>query len=168
MPVVGQRTVSGVDQHEAAYVDVFSNFRHQFLAHGIDAAITAGQWRREQGVKIGRGLLEGCASDRGSVGAKVVALGDEIGLAVDLDHCRTMTVITQGNLDRSFCGHLAGSFSGLGQPTLAHQFDRSVDVAAGLDQGFLALHHSGAGALTQLLDHARGNRHVAKTSMSCS
>jgi hypothetical protein len=158
--VAGQRTVTGFEKHEATHVDVLADLGHQRLARGVDRVIPTGERRGEQRIEVGRSLFQRGLRDRHGKVAEVVALGDEVGLAVDLDHRHTAAVGGLGDLDGSLGGHLAGALAGLGQAALAHQLDRGLDVATGLDQRLLALHHAGAGALTQLLDHARGNRHL--------
>src|SRR5260370_41495558 len=47
----------------------------------------------------------------------------------------------------------------LGKSGLAHEFRRGVQVALGLDQRLLALHHARAGALAELLDFICGDIH---------
>src|SRR5262249_13648518 len=82
-------------------------------------------------------------------------------LAADADHCGDRLV----DIDRNLAlGRLtAGAFRSLGDSLLAQQLRGCLDVAVGLDQRLLAVHHSGAGQLAELLDLAgrdRGGHHA--------
>src|SRR5918994_535943 len=77
---------------------------------------------------------------------------DEVGFALDLDQrplCRR--AVDVGRHD-SLAGSAPASLGGRSRPLLAQDLDCLVDVAAGLDQGLLAVHHRRAGLLAQRLD----------------
>ena len=59
--------------------------------------------------------------------------------------------------DDAFGGDAAGLLVGLGQARLRRHSTAAVDVAVGLDERLLALHHAGAGALAQFLDQVGGD-----------
>ena len=61
--------------------------------------------------------------------------------------------------DDALGGDAGGLLVGLGEALLAHVLGRRIQVAAGLDEGLLALHHSGARALPQLVDGFGGDAH---------
>ena len=82
-------------------------------------------------------------------------LGDEVGLAVDLDQHGLAGGL--GGHDAAFGGDAVGLLVGLGQAGLAQPFHGHVDVTVVLDQSLLAFHHAGAGPLAQLLDQLCGN-----------
>src|SRR5262249_2600571 len=77
-------------------------------------------------------------------------------LAANADHCGDRLV----DIDRNLAlGRLtAGAFRGLGDSLLAQQLRGCLDVAVSLDQRLLAVHHSRAGQLAELLDLARRDR----------
>src|SRR5690606_8278818 len=88
---------------------------------------------------------------------EVLILGDEVGLGVDLDDRGAVALRREGNA--ALGGDAVGLLVGLGQARLAQRLGGGVDVAAGLGEGLLALHHAGAGALAQFLDHGSGDFH---------
>jgi hypothetical protein len=95
-----------------------------------------------------------------------VLAGDEIGLAVDLDHGCRASVGRALDHDHAFGGNACRLLVRLGQALLAHQLGRKVQVATGFHQCTLALHHAGAGALTQLSNRFR--RYAHGYCQSCS
>ena len=56
--------------------------------------------------------------------------------------------------DEALGGDAAGLLGGLGEALLAQPVDRGLDVAVGLVERALAVHHARAGLLAQLLHHA--------------
>ena len=88
---------------------------------------------------------------------ELIRLGDEVGLAVDLDQDADLATGVDVGADYALGRDAARLLGRRRQPLLAQQIDRLVHVAAGLRQGGLAIHHAGAGALAQLLDHLSGN-----------
>src|SRR5690606_39190647 len=97
---------------------------------------------------VGHGLAEA---------QEVLVLADEVGFAVDLDDGGAVALLGEG--DAAFGGDTVGLLVGLGQARLAQRFGGGVDVAAGLGERLLALHHAGAGALAQFLDQGCGDFH---------
>jgi hypothetical protein len=64
-----------------------------------------------------------------------------------------------GNADQAL-GRSAARLLGDGREALgAQQIDRGFHVAAGFVQGLLAIHHAGAGALTQVFHVSGGIGH---------
>jgi hypothetical protein len=94
----------------------------------------------------------------------LAALGDEVGLAVQLDQDTLVAVLQQG--DHSAVAGVAALTLGNALLALdAEQLDGVLDVAVRLVQGLLAVHHSGAGQLTELLDVSGGEvRHCSSVS----
>ena len=80
-----------------------------------------------------------------------VVAGDEVGLGVDLDH-HALGALDR-DADQAFGGDAVGLLRGLGQALLAQPVDRGIDVARGLAERRLAIHHARAGHLAQVLDH---------------
>ncbi len=79
----------------------------------------------------------------GGVLEQLVA-GDEIGLGVQFDdrpgHARA--VVAQRHSHEAFCGHAVGLLGRLGQTLGAQPVHGGFDVALGLLQGLLAIHHA--------------------------
>src|SRR5690606_14941458 len=103
-------------------------------------------------VDADRGLGDGFGE-----GDEVLVLGDEVGLGVDLDDSRAVARLRER--DAALGGDAVGLLVGLGQAGLAQRLGGGVDVAAGLGERLLALHHAGAGALAQFLDQGSGDFH---------
>ena len=84
---------------------------------------------------------------------ELVGAGHEVGLAVDLDQHADLAAGVDVGADHALGGDAAGLLGGARQALLAQVVDGLLHVALGLDQGVLAVHHAGAGALAELLDH---------------
>src|SRR5829696_3235924 len=84
--------------------------------------------------------------------------GDEVRLAIDLDEHADAAAGVDVAGDEAFAGLSTGLLGRCGETPLAQQRDRLVDVAAGLLEGTLAVHHAGAGALAKVPDRVRGDR----------
>ena len=90
---------------------------------------------------------------------EVVVAGDEVGLGIDLDD--NADLVFDGDPDQALGRHPAALLGRLGEALLAQPVDRGLDVAAGLAQRILAIHHARAGLFAQILDQSRGNgRHA--------
>ena len=63
----------------------------------------------------------------------------------------------RGDADQALGGDAAGLLGGLRQALLAQPVDGLLDVALGLGQRGLAVHHAGAGLVAQLLHHGCGD-----------
>lgn len=94
--------------------------------------------------------------DRVGGGLELLALGDEVRLALQLDQDTGGVVVGDEGDDGAVLG---GAALALGDALLAldaQGLDGLVDAALGLVQGLLAVHHAGAGELTELLDVSGG------------
>src|SRR5207245_6777086 len=83
--------------------------------------------------------------------------GSEVRLAIDLHQHADLAAQVAVRAYRAFGGAAAGLLPRGGQALLAQPGDRLLDVAARLQQGLLAIHHSRAGLLAQLLHHRRSH-----------
>src|SRR5579859_7581071 len=93
-------------------------------------------------------------------------VGDRLGLAADGDH-RADALLGQVEHDLPLGGLAAGPLGGLREALLADDLDGGVDVALGVDERALAVHHPGARALAELLDEAGRNLgHECASSVS--
>src|SRR3954469_4743630 len=88
---------------------------------------------------VARELLEG------------VVARDEVGLAVDLHEHADLAGRVHVALDDALRGRARPALRGLRLALHAQDLDRLVDVAAGLDQRVLAVHHPRAGVVAELL-----------------
>src|SRR3954451_14214697 len=89
---------------------------------------------------------------------EVVVLGDEVGVALDLDEHADLA----GRVDVGLDGALGGLATGELADLVAHLDAEDLlglgGVAVGLGQGVLAVHHAGAGLLAKGLDVGRADR----------
>jgi hypothetical protein len=90
---------------------------------------------------------------------ELLGAGYEVGLAVDLDEHADLAVGVDVGADGPLGGDAAGLLGGGGEALLAQEVDRGLHVAVGLGERFLAIQHSGSGALPELLDHLGGDFH---------
>src|SRR4051794_11139402 len=97
---------------------------------------------------------------------EVVGAGDEVGLAVDLDEGADAVVVVDVGLDRALGRGLLAALGGGRLALDAEDLDRLVDVAPGLGQGGLAVHHPGARAVAQGLDVGGADRRGAHQAFS--
>src|SRR5690606_14494690 len=105
---------------------------------------------------VGRGHLQG---DLLQERLEVLGARDEVGLAVEFDEHADLAPGVDVGANQSFTGGAAGLLRRLRQATLAENRDGIVEVAIGLLERSLALHHAGTGQIAELLDEGRGNFH---------
>src|ERR1044071_3941062 len=91
---------------------------------------------------------------------EVVRARDEVGLAVHLDEHADPAVVHVG-LDATLGGRPVRALLRLRDARLAERVDRLLEVARGLRQRLLALHHARPGHVPELLDLFRRDRHGA-------
>src|ERR671922_34227 len=84
---------------------------------------------------------------------ELLVLRHRLGLATDSD--QRASVLGDPREDDALGGLPAGALACLGHPALAQKPLRGLDVAAGLLQGALAVHHSGARLLAEVDDEQR-------------
>ena len=95
----------------------------------------------------------------GEIAAQIleaIGVGDEVGLAVDLDG-HAHAVLVHIGIHHALGGDTAGLLGGGGETLLAQEVDGLVHVAVALDERLLAVHHTGAGALAQFLNQGSSN-----------
>ena len=111
-----------------------------------------------EGVEVRDALRGGHVDDLVGERDELGALGDEVGLGVELDH----DAVLDG--DQALGGGALGALTHVLGTLDAQDLDGLVEVAVGLLQGLLAVHHPGAGELTQTLDVGSGVvRHCGAT-----
>ena len=86
---------------------------------------------------------------------EVIVAGDEIGFGIHLDN--DADIVLDGDADKAFGRNPPALLGGFGQALFAQPVDRRLDVAVGLAQRILAIHHARAGFFAQILDQSGGN-----------
>ena len=142
---------------KAADLDVLADDQHHLLLlllHGeVGAVVLAGQ----QGLQIGGiagGHSGGHALDEVH---ELLVLAHEVGFGVDLDH--DADAIHHGGVSHALGGNAASLLGGSGQALLTQPLDSLVHVALGSGQSLLAVHHTYAGHLAQILYILSSNSH---------
>ncbi len=86
---------------------------------------------------------------------EVIVAGDEVGFGIDLDN--DADVVLDGDANKTFGRYASALLGGFGQALLAQPIDGGLDVAVGLAQRVLAVHHARAGLFAQILDQSGGD-----------
>jgi hypothetical protein len=86
-----------------------------------------------------------------------VRLGDEVGLAVDLEQDADLAAGVDVAVHHAFGRRAAGLLGGLRDALGAEPVDRLLGVPAVLGEGLLAVEDAGAGTLAQVLDDLHGH-----------
>ena len=98
-------------------------------------------------------------------GAEGLVLGNEVRLALQCGDCCEVAV---GAGEHATLGGVAGlTLGGYSLTLLTDDLDGSLDVAVGLGQGVLAVHHTCAGHLTQFLDIFNAYCHCVSSCLKC-
>ena len=153
--VARDRAILGGKMRRAAERHVLADRADHSLMVSADGRAAAGELALGKLVEVSLGLQRGLGDARCQFLERFVA-GDEIGLGIDLDQRRLLRV--GGEADQAFRGDAAGLLGGLGEALGPEPIDRRLDVAFGLGQRRLAIHHARAGLVAQVLHHGCGNR----------
>src|SRR5690554_2262237 len=152
--VAGQ-LVSRFETLETTDRHIFTDLADQSRANGFDGAVTEGGFA--QGCNISRRLFSDQLCQIIHESDEVVVLGDEVGFAVDFDHCAALSVGGDMQADQAFRGDTCSCLAGLVAQLDAQNFLSTSHVAVGFRQRLLAFHHGRVGLLAQFLDHGCGN-----------
>ncbi len=95
---------------------------------------------------------------------EIIVASDEVGFGIDLDD--DADIVLDGDADKTFGRHPTALLGGFGQALLAQPIDRRLDIAVGLAQRILAIHHARAGLFAQILDQSGGNGRHARSSFA--
>ena len=98
---------------------------------------------------------------------EIVVVGDEVGVAVDLDHHADLGAGMDVGLDGALGGGALAQILDLLALLEAQDLDRLIDVVLSLGERLLAVHHARAGALAQglhVLGRYLGRAHDALVS----
>ena len=110
-----------------------------------------------EGLDVGGVLLGDDLGELGREAGELRVGADEVGLAGELEDGAGLAVIRDKGGNGALVGVAAGALDGLGDAHGAQDVDGLLEVALGLDEGLLALHHRGVGHLAELLDERGGN-----------
>src|SRR5690606_4344753 len=110
-----------------------------------------------EGVHVGRALGEHEVGDPLGERGELLVSRDEVGLGVDLDEGAGLAVGRGGRGDDALGGLAVGALGGHLLALLAEDLDGGVEVAAGLLERPLAVHHADAGGLAEALDVLGGD-----------
>ena len=112
--------------------------------------VTGGGLHSLEGGEVGRELGDGGVSDGSGEGLEIRGGGHEVGLATEADE-DGLSAFHAGK-DGALGGFVVTALGKGGLALLAENLDGALEVAFGLGEGLLAIHHAGAGHVAQLLD----------------
>src|SRR6476646_7102117 len=119
------------------------------LQHGGGHVVAADPARSRRARDVQREVLHQLA--------ELVGVGDEVRLAVDFDEDADGVVEVHVGVDEALVGAAPRTLGGAREALLPKELGRPGDVAVGLDQRALAVHHPRAGRVAELLDHRGGD-----------
>ena len=143
---------------ETANLDVLLDDEDQVLqslVHGLAGLGLASH----QSLNVSRVLLHddlSCLLDESN---ELVVLGDEVGLSVDFDDDADLALRAVLRVDHALSSSTACLLCSGSQTTLTQDLDCLLEVAVGLGQCLLALHHAAVGLLAQLHNVLCSNSH---------
>ena len=112
--------------------------------------VTGGGLHSLEGGEVGRELGDGGVSDGSGEGLEIRGGSHEVGLATEADE-DGLSAFHAGK-DGALGGFVVTALGKGGLALLAEDLDGALEVAFGLGEGLLAIHHAGAGHVAQLLD----------------
>ena len=139
-----------LDDLEAADGDVFADGENLVLHFRVNGAVGAVERQREQRLDVRRSAGENRAQDTLDELAEGGVVGDEIGLGVDLDDRGGQPVVALEDVHDALGGDAVALFRGDGKSLFTQDFHRLIEIALGLDERLLALHHTDACLFAQL------------------
>src|SRR5690606_887935 len=152
--IAGQ-LVGGLETIEAADGNVLADLADQGCAGAFDRAIAHGQF--VQCGDIGRVLFSNQLDHLIDEADEVVVLGDKVGFAVDFDDCAALAVGRHIQADEAFSRDTGCSLACFVAQFYTENLFSTGQVAFGLGQCLLALHHRRVGFLAQFFNHGCGN-----------
>ena len=148
--------VVGCEALEAADLHVLAHDVNHLGERGLEG-LAIGELGGLEGLDVGGVGLGDHGGDVLGEAGELRVCAHEVGLAGDLGERGGLAVLGDVGGDGAFVGLAAGLLDSLGHAHLAKDVDGLLDVAIGLDEGLLALHHRGVGHLAELLDERGGN-----------
>ena len=153
--VAGQSAVLNADTVEASDLHVLTNVVNHLGELGINGAAikrASLECLDISGIVLGDGLgkLLGEASELG-VGA------NKVGLASELQDSAGLAILGDEGSDSTLVGVTTSTLDSLGDTHLTQDVNGLLEIAIGLDESLLALHHRRVGHLAKLLNESGGN-----------
>ena len=144
---------------EAADLQVLTD-GHDLLGHDLgDGQLTAGVLAGHESVDVGGVVIEDDLADILDELNEQLALGAEVGLAVDLDHGADAALGADLSKGHTLGRHAAGLLCGLGKALLTQPVDCLVHIAIGSLECLLAVHHADIGHFTESFYVLSGKSH---------
>ena len=140
---------AGVDTGKAADLHILTQRQEQLVLSGGDGALAVHPGAALQGFHIGGVFLGDNRSHALDKVLEQLAVGNKVRLAVDLHH--DAHAVDDGGIGHALGGHAAGLLGLRGQALFPQQLDGLIDIAFGLGEGLLAVHHAAAGHFAQVL-----------------
>src|SRR6266851_659503 len=154
MDIGGNDSAPDLETCRAAEHKVFADSRDQLGQFAGHRAAGSGIGRLFQRFDIAA-RPECEPADGAHEGLEQLVARDEIGLGIDFD--RGPGAAPRGDPDKPFGSDPPGLLRGGGETLFAQPVDSALDVAAGVAERALAIHHPGAGLVAQFLDQRRGH-----------
>ena len=155
MHVMADDAMGDMQALRAAQGDVLAD-RRDGVGDRVGDRAAAGIMRALDRLGLDAGaLVERDREDAAHQRLEIVVAGDEIGFGIDLDDDAEIGL--HRHADEAVGGDAAALLGRLGEALLAQPVDRRFDVAVGLAERVLAIHHAGAGLLAKLLHQRRRN-----------
>jgi hypothetical protein len=154
MHVAGDEALLDAELLDAAHGHVLADRGDQLLEAILDGRLAAGEVRgfeRRDAAVTHERHLGGFPHE----GLELVVARDEVGLRIDLQQGRGVTGGFRRN--EALGRHAVGLLGGLRETLLAQPIDGLLDVAAGLVERRLAVHHARAGLVAELLHQGCGD-----------
>src|SRR6266550_3150498 len=141
--------------HQSADRDVFAELLNQCLTRGLDGR--PAERHRRQCADISRIRLDDELRQLPRKGDEVFIAGDEIGLAVELDHGRGLAIGGDSGADDTLGRDAVRGLGRFRAALDAQQLLCLAQIAVGFRQRFFAFHHAQPGSAAQFHHHACGN-----------
>ena len=138
----GDDTLRDGELGDSAQRHVLADRGNQLCQRFVDTVTGAGKLHRLEALDVAVAAQSqlGHLADES---LEAVVAGNEVGLGIDLDH-RALAAVG-GDADQALGGHAAGLLGGGRQALLTQPVDGLFEVAGGLGERLLTIHHAGAG-----------------------
>ncbi len=147
-----------LDDLEAAHGDVLAHLDDQVLAAFLERPAVRGDGHQRLDAR--GAVVEHGTGDAIRERAEVLVLRHEVGFGVHFDERVAPRLLVALEHDSAFGRDARSLLVGFRLTLLAEQLGRVVDVAAGIHECLLAVHHPRAGALAEFLDQCRFDLHA--------
>lgn len=145
------------DAGEATDAHVLADGEEQLVLRILDGAVAGDPGAAHERVDVSGVLLGDDSSHALDKVVERLAVGDEVGLAVDLDH--NTDTVDDGGVSHALSSHAAGLLRLRGEALFAQIHDGLFHIALALDEGLLAVHQAAAGGLAELVNNSSSDSH---------